>query len=616
MTEYFGARLNSVWSTLDLVPLPTVTSARFEIAIARNARPDGTNALFSSNTIRLLFVESDGGDAMPNVGSTFSYTFDATPVPPAPVITLQKGAASDVRVLSWNVLSDGITNSGLQDRFQRVLTATAPDIIGLSECVTSTAAQVKTRLDAWLPIGGAGWQVVKDDFDLIIAARWPITQTWPALSRQFPALIDLPSTYRTDLLFTASHLNCCTADATRQDQVDAYVQFVQDARTTGGVIDLPEGTPMIYAGDMNLVGYAQQLNTLLTGDIQNNASYGLDGPMDWDGGANTDLVCRQTEGRMAYTWRNNNSAYPCGRLDLVLYTDAVASVAKSFALRTGIMSSGALASSGLLSNDVESASDHYPIIADMVLPQASITLQARVFLEGPFDQNTGIMHDSLRVKSLVPANEPYSALGFAQVGNGGGETIEPGVLAISGADAIVDWVMIELRDATDPAVIRATRCALLQRDGDVVDMDGTSALPFAMDPGNYFVAARHRNHLGVMTAAPLLLGPISNNVDFAATMTPSFGTEALKAVGGIRAMWAGNTVRDGMLRYTGQANDRDLVLSRIGGVVPTNVVGGYFVEDLNMDGRVLYTGNANDRDLILTNIGGAVATTERLEQLP
>ena len=100
---------------------------------------------------------------------------------------------------------------------------------------------------------------------------------------QYAPLTALPSPYSPDLLFTAAHLHCCTAYANRQNEADEYVQFVQDAKSPGGNITLPYGTPMVYAGDLNSVGYAQQLITLLTGDIQNNATYGPDGAMDWDG---------------------------------------------------------------------------------------------------------------------------------------------------------------------------------------------------------------------------------------------------------------------------------------------------------------------------------------------
>jgi hypothetical protein len=129
-------------------------------------------------------------------------------------------------------------------------------------------------------------------------------------------------------------------------------------------------------------------------------------------------------------------------------------------------------------------------------------LSLRMVLGGPYDAATGLMKDDLRAAGLIPALEPYTALGYLQVG-GGGETVAPATLAITGKNAMVDWVLVELRDQLDPAVVVATRCALLQRDGDVVGTDGHAALTFGVPAGNYYVAARHRNHLGVMTATPV-----------------------------------------------------------------------------------------------------------------
>jgi hypothetical protein len=54
----------------------------------------------------------------------------------------------------------------------------------------------------------------------------------------------------------------------------------------------------------------------------------------------------------------------------------------------------------------------------------------------------------------------------------------------------------------------------------------------------------------------------------------------------------------------------------VGGVVPTNTVSGYNRYDINMDGVVKYSGNGNDRDLVLQIIGGVVPTTVRAAQLP
>jgi hypothetical protein len=616
VTEYFGASSNVSWSTLDLVPLPTVTATGFEIAIARTAKPDGVNDLFNGGTCRILFRETDGGDAMPNSGTTFSYTFDNTFAPAPDPIDVARLQPQHVRITAWNVLGDGITNSALQGPFQRLLTALAPDVIGFSECVTSTAAQVKTRLDSWLPIGGAGWYVVKDDFDMVIASRWPILQSWPGLSRQFPALIDLPATYATDLLFTAAHLNCCTADATRQAQCDAYVQFVQDAKSPGGVVTVPAGTPMVYAGDLNTVGWAQQLTTLIAGDIQDNVTYGPDGAMDWDGSGLARAGCRQTDAHMAYTWRNTASAYPSGLLDHLLYTDAVAPLAKSFTLRTAVMPPATLAALGLQSGDATAASDHLPITADLNVPLAGVKLQVRAFLEGPFNAATTLMHDSLRTKGLIPAAEPYTGLGLPGVNGSGGEIVAPGVLSVAGNDAIVDWVQVELRSPLAPTVPFATRCALLQRDGDVVATDGSSPVNFAMPAGTYHVVLRHRNHLDVMTAAGVALTASPVTVDLTTNSTTTYGSGATKTMSGKQVLWAGNALRDGTLRYTGTNNDRDPVLVAIGGSVPTAFNSGYRQEDVNLDGVVKYTGPQNDRDPVLVNIGGALPTATRAEQLP
>lgn len=241
----------------------------------------------------------------------------------------------------------------------------------------------------------------------------------------------------------------------------------------------------------------------------------------------------------------------------------------------------------------------------------------RALLEGPLDPGTGLMHDSLRVLGLLPAHEPYTAAGYAwPPGSSGGDLAAPSAFAATGPDAIADWVVVELRDAIDPSQVLAARCGLIQRDGDIVAADGSTPLRFNLPQGPYHVAVRHRNHLGVMTAAPIAFGTTPTAVDLSTEATPAWGTEARKAIGALRALWMGNVVNDGVLRYVGAGNDRDPILVAIGGSVPTAVITGYRAEDTNMDGKVKYTGAGNDRDPILVNVGGSVPTNTRTEQLP
>ena len=260
-------------------------------------------------------------------------------------------------------------------------------------------------------------------------------------------------------------------------------------------------------------------------------------------------------------------------------------------------------------------------VASLISNQQPTTLllALRGMLEGPYSSATGQMSDALRTAGIVPTSEPYTALGYAQVGGGGSETTTPAVLATTGNNAIVDWVAVELRDATTPTTVLATRSALIQRDGDIVATDGVSPLTFNNAPGTYHVALRHRNHLGVMTGNPAAMGLSTTPVDLSSAGTAAFGTNARKSIAGTfpaEVLWSGDVNFNGVVQYTGEDNDRDRVLSVIGGVVPTNTIGGYRSEDVNMDGSVRYTGQDNDRDPILQTIGGVVPTNTRVGQLP
>ncbi|MBK9513264.1 MAG: trypsin-like peptidase domain-containing protein [Flavobacteriales bacterium] len=244
---------------------------------------------------------------------------------------------------------------------------------------------------------------------------------------------------------------------------------------------------------------------------------------------------------------------------------------------------------------------------------SGIQVAPRVFLGGAY--GTGpLMSDALRVGGLVPLLEPYSGLGFTHVGGGGEQTTAP-LLAQTGTNAIVDWVLVELRNASSPYALVATRAALLQADGDVVDAGGVPYLTFSQPAGNYRVAVRHRNHLGAMSSSVGLSAAVTT-VDLTSPATATYGTNAQRAVGPVNVLWSGNVLRDGRLSYSGSGNDRDPILSRIGGAVPTATTTGYLSEDVNMDGVVKYSGASNDRDPILNNIGGVVPTATVLEQMP
>ncbi|MBK9336165.1 MAG: hypothetical protein IPM98_06095 [Lewinellaceae bacterium] len=245
-----------------------------------------------------------------------------------------------------------------------------------------------------------------------------------------------------------------------------------------------------------------------------------------------------------------------------------------------------------------------------VINAVSVHVAPRVFLQGPFVGAAQRMHDSLRVQGLIPLTEPYTGMmNFIHVG-GGGEQTRALVLSASGENAIVDWVFVELRDPGNPVQVLATRSALLQRDGDVVDVDGISPVGFPLLPDqDYQIVLRHRNHLGVQLGAPVYCPATSAlEIDFSALPPQGFYSfnglsPAQRLISGRYALWAGNGRIDPQLKYNGSNNDRTSILSVVGLFTANSVVPGYYLADYNLDGVVKYNGSANDRNVLLGNVG-------------
>ena len=222
----------------------------------------------------------------------------------------------------------------------------------------------------------------------------------------------------------------------------------------------------------------------------------------------------------------------------------------------------------------------------------------KMFLSGPAF-SAGLMNDALRSGGYLPTTSPYAD----------GLTVNATVFNTTGANAIVDWVWLELRDATTNTTISASRSALLQRDGDVVDVDGTSSVLINATGKNYFVVVNHRNHLGTMSTNTIALSATAVSVDFTNGSVSTFGTNAQKDMGsGVFGLWAGDSNNDSSIQYSGSTPDTPSILSFVlndsGNFLnlPTYAVTGYFNGDVNMDGNTQYAGTSPDTPSILQNV--------------
>lgn len=247
-------------------------------------------------------------------------------------------------------------------------------------------------------------------------------------------------------------------------------------------------------------------------------------------------------------------------------------------------------------------------------PAATSKLNLKVFLEGPFDEQIDLMNDDIRAAGLLPVEEPYSALGFSLTG-GGGEETSSALLASSGGQAIVDWVVVELRDKNDITNVLFSKALLLRRDGMVVDEGGLQP-EIPVGPDDFYVTVRHRNHLPITTAQVHSFSPTTSLLDLTDQSVQLHATSMSRLSDNARLMMAGDATGDMNISYSGAGNDRDAILNAIGGGDPTVLLSGYHLEDCNLDGQVRYSGLNNDRDLILVNIGGSNTTAVVTGGLP
>jgi hypothetical protein len=220
-----------------------------------------------------------------------------------------------------------------------------------------------------------------------------------------------------------------------------------------------------------------------------------------------------------------------------------------------------------------------------------------------------LMRDDLRVKNLIPSASPYTG----EITTTG--AILSSVLSVTGADAIVDWVFIELRSGVDSTVIVDSRSALIQRDGDIVDVDGVSSVKFTQaNAGQYYVVVKHRNHLGVMSVKT----PMDNScgvIDFRKASTPNYNFDASNAINlpqvnveQGKALWAGNALYDADVVYQGTGNDVNVIYQQVINasgnffVSPSYILKGYYSGDINMNGETIFQGTGNDVEFIYQNV--------------
>jgi hypothetical protein len=218
---------------------------------------------------------------------------------------------------------------------------------------------------------------------------------------------------------------------------------------------------------------------------------------------------------------------------------------------------------------------------------AGFNLSLKVYLEGPY--NGSNMNTNLTSLSDFPLVQPFNMPPWNYSGT---ESV------VSVPANVVDWILVELRDAANAAsATSATRIArqagFLKNDGTIVGMDGISNLQYTNSiTQQLFVVVWYKNHLGIMSASGLPNSGGTYSWDFTTSSSQAYGgTSAQKSLaGGKWGMFSGDGNTDDVINN----NDKTLIWSPYAGRK------GYLNADFNRDGQV---NNKDKIDLWFPNSG-------------
>lgn len=222
--------------------------------------------------------------------------------------------------------------------------------------------------------------------------------------------------------------------------------------------------------------------------------------------------------------------------------------------------------------------DGINVVKSLTEPVPPLALQLRVFLQGPYDPATNVMRTSLRSKNLLPLSNPYAGpdLTGTPLALPRQVTLASGFFT-SNPD-VVDYVIVELRTSHEAASVVAKELALLLKDGRVAGLNGQVPLTLSgVAAGSYYVTVRHRNHLDVMSAAPVDLTSGSGQYDFTEAADRAYGALAMiELEKGVYGLYAGDA------NGNGQIQNSDKIAFWLG----QRGKSGYLASDFNMDGAV------------------------------
>ncbi len=225
-----------------------------------------------------------------------------------------------------------------------------------------------------------------------------------------------------------------------------------------------------------------------------------------------------------------------------------------------------------------------------------ITLEITLILEGAFiPGDPPLMNTHLSDIGLLPSSQPF-APALPYFGNPEPVWYYPGDESIDiTIEGVVDWVLLELRDAPAPELafnntVVDRQAALLLNDGSIVGTDGLPPTFTVSYQFNLYVVVYHRNHLAIMSSEELNETRGVYRWDFTRGDDKAFGGSERKAQHPLRQLKDGYYA---MIGGDGDGNGQVQTQDKNKVWIPQAGLSGYLAADFDLNGQI-QTQDKND----------------------
>jgi len=348
------------WDAVDLVFAPTTAANTFELRLPR--RLPGSDVACATEVPWSLRVGGDGSAD----GKIETAVRAATP---RPVLAspLPKPSTDAIRVVSWNLEFGNVLKQA--SVVERIVRALAPDILLLQEiesdqsheAIVGVLQNAMPESDWTLQLGPMSGRLRSG-----IATRLPaspvqamqrLTRRGESNARVRAATLAIQQPGFGRLLACSVHLKCCGV-ADGPEDMKRIGEVLALRRGLAEVEREIDGDALIIGGDLNLVGGTLPLDLLVD-----------DGSVLIEPAAPPrDLVIAeplQPDGLETQTWQKRRQSFSPGRLDYVVYSPNLQET-RAIVFDTLDLPPSALAAMNLVRTDASRASDHLPVVVDLV----------------------------------------------------------------------------------------------------------------------------------------------------------------------------------------------------------------------------------------------------------